>query len=321
MYDWQGASYERVFKPLPVHAHLLTPHHQAHLTSLAEDSEEGSDAVSESEGGLIQDDDSPTEASPAASASLEHSQGSKMIRSGVIAATGQAVGQQPSAAGTDGMFELDMNDDSEQASGVNSFTAKGGHRLSQHAATTSAGVDQEFDRPATTVKEEQQAAGLSTVHASAVTGDDHAADGSSADALQPNSSSAGQFDKPGQLSQQSTASGQQPLLDSIPLSPVPTLGQEAAAAAHPAGSQGQGSRAAADTLAGIDLEEVELEDAAGTALPCDRGGAGQAATDEWEEVNLARAKELAVDAPTAAIPGDKVGPKGPGVLLLCRVEL
>ena len=301
-----------MFKPQPLPGHLAS-HHPAHLTSLAEDSEEGSDAVSESEDGLIQDDDPPTP-SPAASASLDHSQGSKVIRSSVVAAatTGQSVG-------TDGMFELDIDDNMEQASGLNSFTAKGGQRLSQHAAVINAGMRSDFGRPEAVTTEEEQLAGRSSDHsaaaaAAAAAGSpviDHSAAvaGPPDDALQPNSSSAaGQSDQNVQPSQQSLSFAQQPLPESVPaatLSPVPILGQVASAAAHPVGSQPKA--AAAGTLPGIDLEEVELEDAM-AGVPGDKAVTGQAATDEWEEVNLARAKELAVDAPTAAIPGDKVVP-------------
>ncbi|KAL0052308.1 hypothetical protein WJX82_000024 [Trebouxia sp. C0006] len=54
----------------------------------------------------------------------------------------------------------------------------------------------------------------------------------------------------------------------------------------------------------VDLEEIELGEATGVGAT--QASAGQVAADEWEEVNLARAKELAVDAPSAAMPGDKV---------------
>ena len=309
-----------MFKPPPLPAHL-TSHHPAHLTSLAEDSEEGSDAVSESEGGLIQDDDLPTP-SPAASASLDHSQGSKVIRSSVVAAAiGQAASKEHAAAGTDGMFELDINDNMEHASGLNSFTAKGGQRLSQLAAVANAGMRSDSGRPGAVTNEEGQAAGRSSDHNAAAAADaagagaagssviDHSAAvvGPSDDALQPNSSStAGQSHQNAQPSQQSMSFAQQTLPDAIPaadLSPVPILGQEASSGAHAVGSQPKG----AGILAGIDLEEVELEDAV-AGVPGDKAVTGQAATDEWEEVNLARAKELAVDAPTAAIPGDKVVP-------------
>lgn len=287
---------------MPAH---LTSHHPAHLTSLAEDSEEGSDAVSESEGGLIQDDDLPTP-SPAASASLDHSQGSKAVtRSSIAAATAvQAAGKERAAAGTDGMFELDINDDLEQASGLNSFTAKGGQRLSQHATVAKPGMQPDNTRPGAGMKEEQQAAGPSSDHhaaaasAGGVSASDHdaAAVGSSDAALQTYSSMAEQLTPSPQPSQPSKSVEQQPLPYSVPaapLSPVPILGQEAAAAG---------------ALAGIDLEEVELEGTVAGVSADDKGVAGKAATDEWEEVNLARAKELAVDAPTAAIPGDKVTP-------------
>ena len=309
-----------MFKPQPLPGHI-TSHHPAHLTSLAEGSEEGSDAVSESEGGLIQDDDPPMP-SPAASASLDHFQGSKVVCSSVVAAatTGQSVGKERAAAGTDGMFELDINDNMEQASGLNSFTAKGG-RLSQHAAVIKAGMRSDFGRPEAVTKEEEQVAGQGSDHSAAAAAVAAAADGSpviehspavagpSDDALQPNSSSAaGQSHQNAQPSQQSLSFAQQSLPDSVPaaaLSPVPMLGHVASSAAHPVGSQPKA--AAAGRLAGIDLEDVELEDAV-ARVPSDKAVTGQAATDEWEEVNLARAKELAVDAPTAAIPGDKVVP-------------
>ncbi|KAL0036717.1 hypothetical protein WJX79_007272 [Trebouxia sp. C0005] len=69
----QGATYQRVFKPQPAPVHMISALHQAHLGSLAEDSEEGSDVISESDGGLIHDDDLPIESSPAVSASLDQS--------------------------------------------------------------------------------------------------------------------------------------------------------------------------------------------------------------------------------------------------------
>ena len=304
-----------MFKPQPLPAHL-TSHHPAHLTSLAEDSEEGSDAVSESESGLIQDDDSPM-SSPAASTSLDHLQGSKAVRSSVVA-TRQAGSKERAAAGTDGMFELDIDDNMEQASGLNSFTAKGGQRLSPHAAVITAGMHSDFGSPGVVAKEEAQIAGQSSDHiaaAGAAAGASPVIDHCAAvvipseDVVQPsNSSTAGQSDQNAQPSQQPEFSVQQRLPESVPeavLSPVPVLGQVASSGAHPVSQQQKA--AAADTLAGIGLEEVELEDAV-AGVPDGKAVTGQAATDEWEEVNLARAKELAVDAPTAAIPGDKVAP-------------
>lgn len=299
---------------------MLTSPHQAHLTSLAEDSEEGSDAVSESEGGLIQDDDSPTEASPAASASLDNPAGSRAVRSSLTAATGQAVGRQRAAAGTDGMFELDIDDDIEQGSGLNSFTARNTQRFSQHAAVTGAGLQQKGDRPAPTQGEQPAAGSNSTAAVAAGLSE------SPADALQPRSDAAGQSDKGSHSSQHQRSSGQQPLPDSVPaaaLSATPILGAlQAGAGAHPRGSQA--TSLAAGTPAGVDLEEIQLQD--GVAhVPGDKADAGQAATDEWEEVNLARARELAVDAPTAAIPGDKVWRWNPAFCcllmhcLLCRL--
>ena len=305
-----------MFKPQPLPAHVIS-HHPAHLTSLAEDSEEGSDAVSESEGGLIQDDDLPT-LSPAASASLDHSQGSKVMRSSV-AATGQAAHKEHAAAGTDGMFELDIHDNVEQVSGSNSFTAKGRQRLSQHAAFSNAGMQSDLGSPGAVMKGEGQVAGQTSGHNAAAAAaaaspvSDHSAAVAIAsdDVLQPNSSStAGQSDQSAQPSQHPKLFVQpslpNPADPAAVLSPVPILGQAASFAAPPVGSQPMA--AAADTLAGVDLEEVELEDAV-AGVPSDRAVAEQAATDEWEEVNLARAKELAVDAPTAAIPGDKVAPE------------
>ena len=61
----QGETYQRVYQAEPAPAHLITPLHQAHLASLAEESEEGSDQVSESDGGLIHDDDLAAEPMPA----------------------------------------------------------------------------------------------------------------------------------------------------------------------------------------------------------------------------------------------------------------
>lgn len=315
----QGASYERVFNPQPLPAHLLTPTHQAHLTSLAEDSEEGSDAVSESEGGLIQDDDSPTEASPAASASLDHLHGPRAPRSSLIAATGQtAVGTPRAAAGTDGMFELDINDDMEQGSGLNSFTARSSQRLSQHAAVTGAGVQQQKSHtPAAATPQGEQQAAYPSSHAAAVSG-------SSADGLQFKSSTLGQYEHSSQpYQQQKPSSVPQPLLESAPaaaLSATPILGgPDPGGDAHPAGSHP--TTMAVGALAGVDLQEIELQD----GVADDKAAAGQGATDEWVEVNLARARELAVDAPTAAIPGDKVRRCDHVVLLLtyavcCRMD-
>ena len=286
-----------MFNPQPLPAHLLTPTHQAHLTSLAEDSEEGNDAVSESEGGLIQDDDSPTEASPAASASLDQPQGPRATRSSLIA-NGQTGGKPHAAAGTDGMFELDIDDDTEQGSGLNSFTARSALRLSHHAAVTGSGVQQQKkDGPAAAVSQgEQQPAGSSN-HVAAVSG-------VSADALRPNSSTTGHSEQGSQPDLPQKSSGEQPLPDSVPataLSSTPILGSlDAGTDAPPAGSQ-----PTAGALAGMDLDEIELQDGV-ASVPGEKGAAGHAATDEWEEVNLARARELAVDAPTAAIPGDKV---------------
>ena len=62
----QGETYQRVYQAAAAPSHLVTSLHQAHLSSLAEDSEEGSDQVSESDGGLIHDDDLAAEPAPAA---------------------------------------------------------------------------------------------------------------------------------------------------------------------------------------------------------------------------------------------------------------
>ena len=241
----------------------------------------------------------------------------------------QDAGKERAAAGTDGMFELDINDDLEQASGLNSFTGKGGQRLSQHATVAKPGMQPDNSRPGAGTKEQQQAASTANDHNAAAGGssanDRNAAAAGPSDAgLQTYSSTAEQLTPNPQPSQQSNKSVEQQLLpDSVPaaaLSPVPILGQETGAAAHPVGSQPRAS--ATGALAGIDLEEVDLEDAVASVSADDKAGAGKAATDEWEEVNLARAKELAVDAPTAAIPGDKVTPCGSnccGCLMQCVV--
>ena len=276
-----------MFKPEPAPAHLITPLHQAHLTSLAEDSEEGSDQVSESDGGLIQDDDSPIEASPAASASLDPSPGSKVSRSSAAGIGLAPSGKERAAAGTDGMFELDINDDFEQASGLHSFTGKSGQRLCHYAAGPVADMQQEgvSSAPEAVITQQQLAPSSR----------DDVGTSSHAD---PQSSSS-----VAQQAQHAKSSGQLPMPDSVPvaaLSPVPILSPLPDAAAS------QPKAEPAEAMAGIDLEEIELGDAK-AGVPSQQAAVnGQAATDEWEEVNLARAKELAVDVPTAAIPGDKV---------------
>ena len=284
-----------MFKPQPAPAHLISPLHQAHLTSLAEDSEEGSDQVSESDGGLIQDDDLPIEASPAASASFDQSPGGKISRSSAAGIRLVPSGKERAAAGTDGMFELDINDDFEQASGFQSFTGKSGQRSSHYAAGPIADVQPEGVRPAAHAGSTEQ----EVVRSSR---DDTGAS-SSAD-TQSSISIA-------QQAQHAESSGQVPMPDSVPvaaLSTVPILSPLPDAVAS------QPKAGPAEAMAGIDLEEIELGDAK-EGLPSQQATVeGQAATDEWEEVNLARAKELAVDVPTAAIPGDKV-------LLLVSAEL
>lgn len=270
----------------------------AHLGSLAEESEEGSDMVSESDGGLIHDDDLPIESSPAASTSLDHPTAQGSARNSVT--SGGAAREHKAAAaaiGTDGMFELDINDDFEQAGGVNSFTARGGQRAALY----------------TTPSDLQKGGAVSTTAEAAQTFIGHAAlnkkAASAPASVDGHQSSSGQAQYALQLEQAQHAqqavseSSRQPLPDSVPaaaLSPVPILGpvpEAAPLSAVAAASQPKATPVL--DMAQVDLEEVELGEG---------NGAGPSAADEWEEVNLARAREMAVDAPSAAIPGDKVGP-------------
>ena len=266
--------------------------------------------VSESDGGLIHDDDLPIESSPAASASLDHPRAQGHARNDVP--SGGAAKDNKAAAvaiGTDGMFELDINDDSEQACGVNSFTAKGGQRAALYtmpsdlqkegAASTTAEAAPSAAEHAALNKEAASAPALSDGHQSSSSQAQHAL----------------QLKQAQHAQQAAPESSQQPLPDSVPaaaLSPVPILGPVLEAApllAVAAASQPKATPMV--DLAQVDLEEVELGE--GNGVPSQASAAGPSAADEWEEVNLARAREMAVDAPSAAIPGDKVGPRLPDV--------
>ena len=302
----QGATYQRVFKPQPAPVHLISALHQAHLGSLAEDSEEGSDLVSESDGGLIHDDDLPIELSPAASASLH--QPSAQIAAGSSTNSGSAAkGHRAAAAaaGSDGMFELDINDDFEQAIGVSSFTAMGDQQMCpdleapdmQKICATPAAAR------ATQSRNTNAALSQEPVSASLLV------EGPQSSSSQAQHAQQAQYEQPQHTQQPVTESGQQPMPDSVPeaaLSPLPILGPLPEAASLSAVATASQPRAApVGDMTQVDLEEIELGEA--TGVPA-QASAGQLAADEWEEVNLARAKETAVDAPSAAMPGDKVGP-------------
>jgi len=272
---------------------------------LAEDSEEGSDLVSESDGGLIHDDDLPTESSPAISTSLNQPAAQTDARNSLIPGNAsRAQKTAAAAAGTDGMFELDIDDDFEQAAGMSSFTAKSGQCSSLYAVASAATTQTQGDSPAVIAISQPQDSGAASgtsLETASVSADEVQLSSSQAQQAQP----ALQF-KQAHRAQQAVSTNQQPMPDSVPLaalSPVPILGplpEGAALQAVPAASQPK--MAHSDEMARVDLEEIEL----GDALPTGSSAEGQPAADEWEEVNLARAREMAVDAPSAAIPGDKV---------------
>ena len=286
--------------------HLISALHQAHLGSLAEDDEEGSDVVSESDGGLIHDDDLPIELSPAASASLD--QPSAQIAAGSSTFSGVAAkGHRAAAAaaGSDGMFELDINDDFEQAIGVSSFTAMGDQQMCpdleapdmQKICATPAAAR------ATQSRNTNAALSQEPVSASLLV------EGPQSSSSQAQHAQQAQYQQPQNTQQPVTESAQQPMPDSVPeaaLSSLPILGPLPEAASLSAvATASQPKAASVGDMTQVDLEEIELGEATGVGAT--QASAGQVAADEWEEVNLARAKELAVDAPSAAMPGDKVG--------------
>lgn len=293
----QGVTYQRVFKPQPAPAHLITPLHQLHLGSLPEDSEEGSDLVSESDGGLIHDDDLLIEESPAASTSLDQPSARKAANDSLVSGVATRHRNAAAAAGIDGMFELDINDDFEQASGGDSFTAKGTQRMSQCAELPVLGLQQDMSVSAACAALVAQQPSSKNV----VTG-------SPVGQWQVSSSHAQQHQFDG-AQQEAGSSSQLPMPDSVPLSalsPVPILGLSQQAPAHQADpAVNQQVASPMDNTTKLDLEEIDLGEAK-VNVPSQVSAEGPQAADEWEEVNLARAKELAVDAPSAAIPGDKV---------------
>ncbi len=282
--------------------HLISALHQGHLGSLAEDSEEGSDVVSESDGGLIHDDDLPIESLPAASASLD--QVSVQMAAGSSTNSGNAGhNHRAAAAGSDGMFELDINDDFEQAIGVSSFTAMGHQQKFPGLQATD--KQKMYATPAAAIQSQNTNAALSKEPVSASL----LIEGPQSPSSQAQHAQQVQYEQPQHTQQPVTESGRQPVADSVPeaaLSSLPILGPLPEAAALPAVAAASQPRAAlVGDMTQVDLEEIELGEA--TGVGASQASAGQVAADEWEEVNLARAKELAVDAPSAAMPGDKVG--------------
>ncbi|DBA86037.1 hypothetical protein WJX77_012319 [Trebouxia sp. C0004] len=296
----QGATYQRVFKPEPAPVHLISALHQAHLSSLAEGSEEGSDLVSESDGGLIHDDDLPIESSPAASASLDQS--SAQMAAGSSTNLGSAAQDHraaPAAAASDGMFELDIDDDFEQEIEVSSFTEMGNQQRCPDLEAPD--MQKIFATPAAAAQSQNANAALSKEPVSAALLIEEPQSSS-------NQAQQAQCEQPQHTQQPITESGQQSMPDSVPeaaLLPLPILGPLPEAASLSAMATASQPRAAlAGDMTQVDLEEIEVGKAA--RVGATQASAGQVAADEWEEVNLARAKETAVDAPSAAMPGDKV---------------
>jgi len=293
-----------VFKPQPAPTHLISALHQAHLGSLAEDDEEGSDVASESDGGLIHDNDLPIESSPAASASLD--QPSARMAAGSSTNSGSAAQDHraaAAAAGSDGMFELDINDDFEQAIGVSSFTAMGNQQRCLELQATD--MQKISATPAAAIQSQNTNAALSKEPVSASL----LIEGPQSTNSQAQHAQQAQYEQAQHTQQPVTESGQQPMPDSVPeaaLSSLPILGPlPEAASLTTVATASQPKAASVEDITQVDLEEIELGEATGVGAT--QASVGQVAADEWEEVNLARAKELAVDASSAAMPGDKVG--------------
>ena len=127
-------------------------------------------------------------------------------------------------------------------------------------------------------------------------------------------------------------SAQAKTLGEIALSPVPLLQPVEQDSAQPAAASASSTAAVAASFAaeGVDfqdiaLDEIQLSPAADAKAAEVKAAApvpGPVATqgkDEWEEVNLARAREmaLAADASAAPMPGDKV----PHGLACCNIPL
>ena len=182
------------------------------------------------------------------------------------------------------MFELDMDSDFEQAVGRNSFATRGPQSGSEPVPAASAS------------HEHHQSSGPAQAASASVSDRTVSSVGDEITRL------------PVQMAQHAQPP-QQPMPDSVPvdaLSPVPILGP----VPDPSGPSGTASRqnqqeaSIQNRMSQLDLEDIVLGVAKGEPVPVK--AEGQAAADEWEEVNLARAREMAVDTPAAAIPGDKV---------------
>ena len=315
----QGASYKRTFKAEPAPPHLITQLHQAHLGSLAEGSEEGSDCVSEPESGLIDDEDvEPDATSPAAP---PFKQAASQDQSGAQGSTHRnSQVHRQAAFETDGMVELNMDDDLEATSQGPSFSERAGRQHSevqhtvqqpQHAEKAGRGAAvaaTPSSNAAVAVQagdqlHEPTKAGLPAAdQANAV----HAAEGV------PASSSATAETNRSAVDTQSESVKSQPSAVNPPATSV-TAGT--GAAASPAVAGPAAADAATDSLdfQDIALDEVQLSpstvskaaEVAAAAVPSRLSGSVK---DEWEEVNLARAREAAATVDTAPnpIPGDKV---------------
>lgn len=326
----QGAAYQRVYKAQPAPAHLVTHLQQAHLASLAEESEEGSDCVSEPESGLIQDDDFALEPGLPADNPTEHAGAPQTEVHGLAQ---HAHVRKKAESETDGMVEVNMDDDLEASSQGASFSERAAsqhgavHHMplqAQHAQHAQHGKSREGSAPAAihakpAVKHTSSAASaastlqpeepLKATHALL-----HPAAALSADAVHAAKADP-ETSRAAAENQVSAETQTQPKTH-------PPAAPNIVAAACPVPLVNPGSANpklghSADATGSLDFQDIALDEVQRSPSIASKAEANAVATsgaqtgavhDEWEEVNLARAREVAatVDAAPNPIPGDKV---------------
>ena len=322
-----------MYKAQPAPAHLITHLQQAHLASLAEESEEGSDCVSEPESGLIQDDDFALEPGLPADNPTDQAGAPKTDAHGIT----QHAHLKRSEIETDGMVEVNMDDDLETSSQGRSFSERA---ASQHGAVF---------HPTPQAQQAQHAQhgklkeGLAPAAQHTVPGGKHSSSAAVAASIsqytEPLKVTRVTLDPAAALSADavhaakadpviSPAAAETHVSAEAPTEPKPhqsaTPATVAAAELVPLVKPGPTDPrlgSSADVSDTLDFQDIALDEVqpspsvASKAAEVNTVAASGAQTepvhDEWEEVNLARAREsvaATVDAPPNPIPGDKVLP-------------
>ena len=297
--------------------------------------------MSEPDSGLIQDEDNEPDPVPASVAALASQAAAQpAARYSIQAGAGRSPAKQRDLGidlGTDGMVELDMDADLEPPSQSFSERLALQNQALQGPSLQPSWQQQQQpqlhqpqpDKSSLTGKDistKAQPASANHSEPAKTAPSEARADAAAAAAAAAAETAPGSADTAG--SPDVLAQAQAQTLGELALSPVPLLQpvrQEsapppAASASLAAAATSGAAAAAAPAAEGVDFQDIALEEiqlSPGTdAKAADVKAAPVPATvatkaqDEWEEVNLARAREmaLAADASAAPMPGDKVSP-------------